>query len=103
MRYKGNVYGKINGRYIQLTETIEDLENKIEKLEAKVKSLTKLDPDRPPMSLSGARSSALKWWKNLKTATKLREFYQHADHLESTKPSQATDKDIEKLYRWHYA
>ena len=32
MEYKGKVYAKINGRYIECTETVEGLEAKIKKL-----------------------------------------------------------------------
>ena len=31
MEYKGSVYGKINGKYIILTETVQDLEDKIKR------------------------------------------------------------------------
>lgn len=33
MDYKGKVYAKINGKYIECTETIQQLEDKISKLE----------------------------------------------------------------------
>lgn len=29
MKYEGKVYGKVAGRYIELTQTVEDLENDI--------------------------------------------------------------------------
>lgn len=35
MKYKGKVYAKINGRYIECTQTIEQLENRIKELKAK--------------------------------------------------------------------
>ena len=34
MKYEGKVYGKVAGRYIELTQTIEDLENEIAVLKA---------------------------------------------------------------------
>lgn len=39
MEYKGKVYAKINGRYIECPETIQDLEDKIKRLEGDVKFL----------------------------------------------------------------
>ena len=36
MQFKGKVYAKMNGRYLECTETIEDLEKKISDLEANV-------------------------------------------------------------------
>jgi hypothetical protein len=39
MEYKGTVYAKIAGKYIECTETIEDLENKIKHLESENKKL----------------------------------------------------------------
>jgi len=39
MEYIGAVYARINGKYIECTETIEDLENKIKSLEGDVKFL----------------------------------------------------------------
>jgi hypothetical protein len=34
MEYKGKVYAKINGKYIECTETVQQLEDKISKLES---------------------------------------------------------------------
>jgi len=34
MEYKGKVYAKINGKYIECTQTVEDLEAKIKELES---------------------------------------------------------------------
>ena len=39
MEYKGKLYAKIGGRYIECTESVEDLENKIKILEQEVKQL----------------------------------------------------------------
>lgn len=36
MKYEGKVYGKVRGKYIELTQTIEDLENEIKSLKEKV-------------------------------------------------------------------
>jgi hypothetical protein len=33
MKYKGKLYAKINGKYIQCTESVEQLENRIKELE----------------------------------------------------------------------
>lgn len=33
MEYKGKVYAKINGKYIECTQTIQELEDRISKLE----------------------------------------------------------------------
>jgi len=37
MKYEGKVYGKVAGRYIELTQTVEDLENEISDLRAVLK------------------------------------------------------------------
>ena len=37
MKYEGKVYGKVAGRYIELTQTVEDLENEIKELKSKLK------------------------------------------------------------------
>ena len=37
MKYEGKVYGKVAGRYIELTQTVEDLENEISDLRAALK------------------------------------------------------------------
>ena len=36
MKYKGKVYAKINGKYIECTQTVADLENKIKELESQL-------------------------------------------------------------------
>jgi cell division septum initiation protein DivIVA len=36
MEYKGRVYGKVGGKYIELTQTVEDLENEIKSLKEKL-------------------------------------------------------------------
>ena len=35
MKYEGKLYAKLNGRYIELTQTVEDLENEIAELKSK--------------------------------------------------------------------
>lgn len=37
MKYEGKVYGKVAGRYIECTQTVEDLENEIEDLKTALK------------------------------------------------------------------
>ena len=39
MEYKGRLYAKINGKYIECTETVQDLEDKIKYLESRVNKL----------------------------------------------------------------
>jgi len=39
MEYKGKVYAKINGKYIECTETINNLENNINLLKERIKFL----------------------------------------------------------------
>ena len=48
MKYEGTVYGKVNGRYIVLTETVKQLEDKnkelikeVEELKSEIKSIYK--------------------------------------------------------------
>ena len=41
MKYEGDVYGKLNGRYIKLTQTVKDLEDHIKELIDKNKRLQK--------------------------------------------------------------
>ena len=36
MKYNGKIYGKIAGRYIVMTQTVEELENEIESLKNKL-------------------------------------------------------------------
>jgi len=36
MKYTGKVYAKINGRYLECTQTVDDLENKIKELESQL-------------------------------------------------------------------
>ena len=41
MEYKGRLYAKINGKYIECTETVQDLEIKILKLEVDLDKASK--------------------------------------------------------------
>ena len=36
MKYEGKLYGKINGKYVEMTETVNDLEAKIERLQGEL-------------------------------------------------------------------
>ena len=39
MEYKGKLYAKINGKYIECTESVEQLENRIKELENQKRKL----------------------------------------------------------------
>ena len=40
MKYEGKLYAKINGRHIECTQTVLDLEKKIKELEFSVQNIT---------------------------------------------------------------
>lgn len=42
MNYKGKLYAKINGKYIECTQTVQDLENEIKSLKKQVSLMPRL-------------------------------------------------------------
>jgi cell fate (sporulation/competence/biofilm development) regulator YmcA (YheA/YmcA/DUF963 family) len=42
MNYKGKLYAKINGKYIECTQTVQELENEIEQLKKQVSLMPRL-------------------------------------------------------------
>ena len=38
MNYKGKLYGKVAGKYIEMTPTVEDMENRIKSLESAIET-----------------------------------------------------------------
>ena len=44
MRYEGKIYGKINGRYIELTESVMDLEKQRDELQSRLTEIAKGNP-----------------------------------------------------------
>ena len=42
MEYKGKLYAKINGKYVECTESVQDLENQIEELKNQINILNSM-------------------------------------------------------------
>jgi len=89
MQYKGKVYAKVGGRYLECSETIEDFEKNIEFLKNKVEKLNLANVSTCKFSFIDMFSAYTQGWRK-------------RGNYAGIKDSSSTEQDCKKEFdNWH--